>query len=87
MTSHYEVTLAGRLPQSTAGTIRSRFGPVHVHLEARTTALSGTIADQSALQALLRLIWDTGATIVALSIDGIPAQRRRATPVQDEEVP
>jgi hypothetical protein len=83
MTSHYEVTVAGRLPEWTAGSIRARFGPVHVHPQGRTTAISGTVCDQSALRALLGLIWDTGATIVALSVDGSP--RRPTVPIPDEE--
>jgi len=84
MTSHYEVTVAGRLPEWTAGAIRARIGPVQVQPQGRTTAISGTVCDQSALRALLGLIWDTGATIVALSVDG-SARRRPTVPVPDEE--
>ena len=72
MTTHYEVTVAGRLPVWTAGDIRSRFGVVDVHPWGGTTSISGAVSDQSALRALLELIWDTGATVVALSVDGHP---------------
>ncbi len=84
MTSHYEVTVAGRIPEWTAGSIRARFGPVAVHPRDGTTAISGTVCDQSALRALLELMWDTGVTVVALSVDGSP-RRRPPVPVPEEE--
>jgi hypothetical protein len=72
MSSHLQVTVAGRLPVSTAGSIRSRFGAVDVHPVVGTTAVSVTVSDQSALRALLELIWDSGAAVVALSVDDGP---------------
>jgi hypothetical protein len=67
MTTRYRVRLLGRLPQSAAETIRGRFGDVGVGGDQRITVLSGTVPDQSALRALLGLIWDTGATVLSLT--------------------
>ncbi|MFW3171971.1 hypothetical protein [Geodermatophilus sp. CPCC 206100] len=85
MTTHYEVTVAGRVPEWTAGSIRARFGPVEVHSEGGTTAVSGTVCDQSALRALLELMWDTGVSVVALSVDGSPRSSRPTGSDPDEE--
>ena len=41
------------------------------------TAMSGTVCDQSALRALLGLIWDTGATIVNGEHEFQPAAQLR----------
>lgn len=77
MATRYEVRLCGRLPQSAVGSIRSRCGDLVVRAERRNTVLTGTVADQAALRALLELIWDTGAGLLSLSVlapDG-PADR------------
>jgi len=68
MESRYHVLLAGPIPAWVAEVIMSRFGDLGVPTSQGGTVLDGFIADQSALRALLNLIWDSGGDIRLVSI-------------------
>src|SRR3954449_7070124 len=69
MTSRYEVQVTGRLPQALAAAIANRFGEVVMRKQPGSTVLNGSIADQAALRSLLGLIWDTGCSVLAVTVD------------------
>jgi hypothetical protein len=75
----------GRTAAWTAGSIRARFGPLGAAGGGGTTAVPGTVPDRSALRDLPELMWDTGSTIAALSVDGSPRRHRPTISVTDEE--
>jgi hypothetical protein len=69
MTSRYEVHVTGRLPQALTATIATRLGEVVMRKQPDSTVLNGSVADQAALRSLLGLIWDTGCTVLAVTVD------------------
>ena len=70
VTLRYELHLTGRLPQTARDLIRSRLGPFAEHHRGRKSdVLTGTIADQSALRALLALIWDSGVGVQSVAVE------------------
>jgi hypothetical protein len=69
MTSRYEVHVTGRLPQALTAAIATRFGEVVTRKQPDSTVLNGSIADQAALRSLLGLIWDTGCSVLAVTVD------------------
>jgi hypothetical protein len=77
MTSRFEVQVSGRLPQTLAESMSTRFGPVTIRMEPTSTVLTGRVCDQAALRALLDLIWDTGGSLlsVILEADAVPRHR------------
>lgn len=72
----YEVHLASRPPLLVLDRIRSTFGEVGVRRDPDRTVLTGTVTDQSALRALLSLVWDGGGDVLAVLVDGEPVPRR-----------
>jgi len=69
MTSRFEVHTTGRLPKTVGEAISTRFGAVAVTTRPNSTVLTGSLADQAALRALLALIWDTGGTVLSVTLD------------------
>jgi len=69
MTSHFEARVAGRLPHAFTEVVGSRFGQVDLCERLDSTLLSGTLPDQAALRSLLTLIWDTGSSILSVTLD------------------
>jgi hypothetical protein len=69
MTSRFEVHMTGRLPQALTEVIGTRFGRVAMREQPKSTVLSGNVADQAALRSLLGLIWDTGGSILSVTLD------------------
>ena len=72
MTSRFEVHTTGRLAQTVSEAINTRFGAVAVTTQLNSTVLTGSLADQAALRALLALIWDTGGTVLSVTLDPDP---------------
>lgn len=69
MVSAYRVTLAGPVPEAAAALIRLRFGDVSVHAAAGGgMVLEGEIVDQSAVRALLNLLWDVGSEVQLVQV-------------------
>ena len=69
VTLHYELHLTGRLPQTARDLIRSRLGPFAERGDREPDVLAGTIPDQSALRALLALIWDSGVGVQSVAVE------------------
>jgi hypothetical protein len=69
MTSRYEVHVTGRLPQALTEAITTRFGEVVTRNQLGSTVLNGSVTDQAALRSLLSLIWDTGGSLLAVTVD------------------
>jgi len=69
MTSRFEVHVAGRLPQTLSEAISTRFADAAVDKQPNSTVLTGSLAEQAALRALLALIWDTGGTVLFVARD------------------
>ena len=69
VTLRYELHLTDRLPQSAGDLIRSRLGPFVEHRGGKSDVLTGTVADQSALRALLALIWDSGVGVQSVAVE------------------
>jgi len=69
VTLRYELHLTERLPQTVRELIRSRHGPFAEHRDQESDVLTGTIADQSALRALLALIWDSGVGVQSVAVE------------------
>jgi phage baseplate assembly protein W len=69
MTARFEVQMTGRLHQALTAVIATRFGEVVMRKQPGSTVLNGKIADQAALRSLLGLIWDTGCTVLAVTVD------------------
>ena len=76
MTARYELHLASRPPRLVLDQIRGRFGEVAVRRDPDRTVLTGSVTDQSALRALLTLVWDGGGDILAVLTDGGHCPRR-----------
>ncbi len=66
-TSRYRLLVTGRLPQTVQELVGDRFGPgAVVGTDARCTVVD-IDADQSALRALLTLLWDVGHEVHSIS--------------------
>lgn len=77
MTSPYRVTVTGPLSRSAVNVIHTRFAgvtirPGTVHQLGGHTVMEVDLVDQSALRALLTLLWDVGHDV--LSVDSLPSQ-------------
>jgi hypothetical protein len=69
VTLRYELQLTGRLSKSAADLIRSRLGAFTERVDRRRDVLTGTVADQSALRALLVLVWDSGGGVQSVAVE------------------
>jgi hypothetical protein len=69
MTFRFEVHVTGRLPRALTEAIGCRFGQVAMREQSKSTVLNGTVADQAALRSLLGLIWDTGGSVLSVTLD------------------
>lgn len=76
MVTTIEILVHGRVADSIAGLIASRFGALGVSVDGSgdSTRIVGEL-DQSSERALLALLWDTGHDIV--SMRSIPAANRQ----------
>ena len=65
----YEITLAGRCPQTLRDLLGTRYflDPVDCH---RPGTLIIDNLDQASLRAVLLLLWDSGLTVVSISSGG-----------------
>ena len=77
MTSRFEVRVTGRLPHAVSEAIVTRFGGVAMRQRPTSTVLTGSVADQAALRSLLGLIWDTGGSVLSVTL--YPATGSTAT--------
>lgn len=68
MSSSYQVALAGPVPELAADLVRQRIGPVTVRSQRGWTILEGLLADQSAVRAMLTLLWDLGCDVRLLRV-------------------
>ena len=68
MASTFELALAGPVPGVVAEVIRDRFGDVVVRHRLGRTVLEGRIADQTAVRALLDLLWEIGCEVRMLLV-------------------
>ena len=59
----YLVEIRGALPEAVRQELGGRFGAITVNRTGDRTILSGLPADQAALAALLRLLWDVGSEL------------------------
>ena len=78
MASMCRVDLAGRIPAVQVELIRSRFGDMSLRTSRERTILQGPVADQSAVRALLNLLWDTGSDIRSLRVTTVDNPFRRS---------
>jgi hypothetical protein len=75
VTSQFEVQVSGPLPQTLTAAIATRFGEVAMRKQPGSTVLNGSVADQAALRSLLDLIWDTGCSVLAVTVERDTAPR------------
>ena len=73
MTPLYRVTVAGPLARRAADVIGARFGEMTIHAgptrdSSTRTVLEVDLVDQSALRALLTLLWDVGHDVLSLDL-------------------
>ena len=69
MALRYRIRIGAPLPDGVAIEIERRFGPVGaLTVRDRRPALRGVVTDQSALRALLALLWDLNADLISLHI-------------------
>ena len=69
----YHLEIRGRLPRGAQEELRRRFGEVEVRSQGARTVVSGLTVDQSALRAVLSLLWDIGSEahlVRAMSLSG-----------------
>ncbi|HEY5846695.1 MAG TPA: hypothetical protein VIT42_07895 [Microlunatus sp.] len=59
----YRLEIRGRLPRAAQEELRRRFGEVEVRSQGARTVVSGITVDQSALRAVLSLLWDVGSEV------------------------
>ena len=59
----YRLEIRGPLPHLARDEIRRRFGEVEVRSDGELTVVPGLTADQSALRAVLSLLWDLGSEV------------------------
>jgi hypothetical protein len=74
MTSCFEVHVTGRLPRGLTEAINSRLGEISLCDTPDSTVLNGSVADQAALRALLGLIWDTGCSVLSVTLAPEPVE-------------
>jgi hypothetical protein len=67
VTTTYRIVLAGSLPAAVGDVLRSRFEGVQVYPVAVHTVIECSVADQSALRALMTQVWDVGGTVLLLA--------------------
>jgi hypothetical protein len=70
MTARFEVQVTGRLHQALTAA-----SPPGSGRSSCATVLNGKIADQAALRSLLGLIWDTGCTLLDVTVHHDTASR------------
>ena len=70
MTLRFHVHVAGRLPLALTEAVGARFEEIALRKQPTCTVLDGCIADQAAVRSLLNLIWDTGASVLSVNLDG-----------------
>ena len=63
MALDYLVEIRGVLPEAVRQELCGRFGAITVDRRGDRTILSGLQADQAALPAVLRLLWDVGSEL------------------------
>jgi hypothetical protein len=68
VTSTYHLQITGPVPRSVAELIRARFGDMTITSHPGRTEIQGPIADQSAVRALLNMLWDVGSDIRSLQV-------------------
>ncbi len=78
---HCELTVTGPIARSVITAIRARFDVAAAHT-ADSTVLTVHAIDQSAVRALMIMLWDSGHEVVAMST--APADRP-TNPVSGEE--
>jgi hypothetical protein len=69
----YRVEIRGRLPRVAQEELRRRFGEIEVQSQGGRTVVTGLTVDQSALRAVLSLLWDVGGEVQlvrAMSLSG-----------------
>lgn len=71
----FEVHVTGRLPQGVTEAINTRLGKISTCQMPNSTVLNGSVADQAALRALLDLIWDTGGSVLSVTLNPEPVLR------------
>jgi hypothetical protein len=59
----YRLEIRGPPPHLARDEIRRRFGDVEVRSDGELTVVPGLSADQSALRAVLSLLWDLGSEV------------------------
>ena len=59
----YRLEIRGRLPRVAQEELRRRFGQVEVRSQGARTVVSAITVDQSALRAVLSLLWDVGSEV------------------------
>jgi hypothetical protein len=59
----YRLEIHGRLPQVVHEELRRRFGEIEVRSQDARTVVAGLTVDQSALRAVLSLLWDVGSEV------------------------
>lgn len=69
----FHLIVAGPVPAILAEVIRDRLGDVTIRSDARRTVLQGQLADQSAVRALLNLLWDVGSDVRLLRVRAVAA--------------
>ena len=68
MTDDYQLTIAGRLPDSVTETIVARFGDdIRIGSVGGRATLNVEAIDQPALRALLITLWDFGHEVLSVS--------------------
>jgi len=81
VTIRYRLVISGSLPVTTLELLQSRFSPDHVETVPASTAVTVTVIDQPALQALLGLIWNTGGQLLSLDTEpGTPTRPSKGEP-------
>ena len=73
MTSGFEVRVSGRLPRTVSEAVSARWGELSTRNRSHSTVLTGTVVDQAALRALLDLIWDTGGSVLSVTLHPAPS--------------
>ena len=71
VTSMCQVNIAGSIPATRVELIHSRFGDIRLRTTAGRTILEGRVADQSAVRALLNLLWDVGGDIRSFRVTAV----------------
>ena len=70
----YRLEIRGPLPRIAQDQLRERFGEVRLQSDGDRTLVSGNCADQSALRAVLSLLWDVGVEVRVVEATPLPGQ-------------